>query len=253
MRRTLAATLAPLAVLIPSAGAAPGPAPNPCAGPQARHLLCPNLKIGRPSEMYVDAHAGHLVLRATSNVESRGLGPMEVRGTRNGWRTMRTHQRIYRRGGGHIDVPTGAMLRFTDVGYAYGGAYWKVHQLARFELRRARPGKPPGPVIRTSPKLNYCLRDLYRTRPGRRSPSSRHYPGCNQNPYRNGVTLGTSVGWSDIYPSSYDKQWIDVGGLSGCFLFTMTVDPKHLLYESNEHDNTSQVRVRLPYPGYPGC
>jgi hypothetical protein len=178
---------------------------------------------------------------------------MELRGTRNGWRTMRTRQRIYRAGGGHIDVPSRAMLHFTDVGAGYGGAYWKVHQLARFELRRFRPGKGLGPVLRTSPKLNYCLRDLYRTRPGKRSPSSRHYPGCNQNPYRDGVTLGTSVGWSDIYPATYDKQWIGVGGLSGCFAFTMTVDPFNLLYESNEHDNTSRVFVRLPYPGYPGC
>jgi hypothetical protein len=32
----------------------------------------------------------------------------------------------------------------------------------------------------------------------------------------------------------------------------MTVDPKHLLYESNEHDNVSRRRVRLPYRGH-GC
>ena len=229
------------------------PLPNPCTGPEAKHLLCPNLKIGRPADMYVDTHAGHAVLRATSDVKSRGLGPIELRGTRNGWRTMRTRQRIYRRGGGHIDVQSRAMLRFTDVGAAYGGAYWKVHQLARFELRRFRPGRGLGPVIRTSPKLNYCLRDLERTRPGRRSPATRHYPGCNQNPYRDGVRLGTSVGWSDIYPATYDKQWIGVGGLSGCFAFTMTVDPQHLLYESNERDNTSRRFIRLPYPGHPGC
>jgi hypothetical protein len=226
---------------------------NPCAGREAKHLLCPNLRIGRPADLYVDSHAGHAILRATSDVESRGKGPMELRGSRNGWRTMRTRQRIYRAGGGHIDVPSRATLRFADVGAAYGGAYWKVHQLARFELRRFRPGKGLGPVIRTSPKLNYCLRDLYRTRPGKRSPPSRHYPGCNQNPYRDGVTLGTSVGWSDIYPATYDKQWIGVGGLRGCFAFTMTVDPFNLLFESNENDNTSRVLVRLPYPGYTGC
>jgi hypothetical protein len=166
---------------------------------------------------------------------------------------MRTEQRIYRKGGGHIDVPSRATLRFTDVGATYGGAYWKVHQLARFELRRIRPGKPPGPVVRSSPKLNYCLRDLERTRPGRRSPASRFYPGCNQNPYEDHVRLGTSVGWSDIYPATYHQQWIGVGGLSGCFLYRMIVDPKQLLHESNENDNSSGIRVRLPYPGHPGC
>ncbi len=108
-------------------------------------------------------------------------------------------------------------------------------------------------MIRTGPKLNYCLRDLERTRPGRRSPQIRHYPGCDQDPYTKAVTLGTSVGWSDIYPADYDKQWIDVSGLRGCFLFTMTVDPKQLLFESNERDNSAHRRVRLPYPGQPGC
>ncbi len=178
---------------------------------------------------------------------------MELRGTRNGGRTMRTNQRIYRAGGGHIDVHSDATLRFASVGSYFGGSYWKVHQLARFELRRATPSGKLGAVVRTGPKLNYCLRDLERTRPGRRSPDSRHYPGCNQNPYRDRVTLGTSVGWSDIYPADYDKQWIDVAGLRGCFAFTMTVDPEHLLFESNEHDNTSRRLVRLPFKGDVGC
>jgi hypothetical protein len=200
-----------------------------------------------------DAGPGRVLLRATSDVRSRGRGPIELHGRRNGWRRMKVNQRIYRVGGGHLDLRTNASLRFTDVGSYFGGSYWKVHQLARFELRRVRRDGSPGPVLRTGPKLNYCLRDLERTRPGRRSPRGRHYPACNQNPYRNRVTLGTSVGWSDIYPADYDKQWINVAGLRGCFLFEMTVDPRHLLYESNERDNTSHLRVRLPYPGHPGC
>jgi hypothetical protein len=177
---------------------------------------------------------------------------MELRGRRNGWRRMRVTQRIYRAGGGHIEVPSRATLRFADVGSFYGGSYWKVHELARFELRRA-PGGRVGAVVRLGPKLNYCLRDLFRTRPGRHSPRNRHYPGCNQNPYRKRVTLGTSVGWSDIYPADYDKQWIDVSGLHGCFAFTMTVDPQHLLFESDERDNNSQRLVHLPFRGDSGC
>jgi hypothetical protein len=239
-------------LLLPAAALAK--AGNPCIGPGAGHLLCPNLRIGPPSELYVqDFGPGRVLLRATSDVRSRGRGPMELRGRRNGWRTMKTVQRIYRAGGGHLDVRSEAALRFTDVGSYFGGSYWKVHQLARFELRRVLPDGTFGPVLRTSPKLNYCLRDLERTRPGRRSPASRHYPGCNQNPYRNRVVLGTSVGWSDIYPADYQQQWINVAGLRGCFAFVMTVDPKHHLFESNEQDNTSHVRVRLPYPGDTGC
>lgn len=248
----IAAALSALA--LSSAAVAAEPAPNPCESGEAKHLLCPDLRIGPPHELYVDYGGGKVRLHATSDVRSRGKGPMELHGRRNGWRTMRVNQRIYRKGGGHIDLRTDASLRFTDVGSYFGGAYWKVHQLARFELRRATPaGAAYGQVIRTSPKLNYCLRDLERTRPGPRSPDSRHYPGCNQNPYRNRVTLGTSVGWSDIYPADYHQQWIDVSGLRGCFAFTMTVDPMHLLYESNEADNTSRRLVRLPFTGDTGC
>jgi hypothetical protein len=246
------AALAVLALVPPGAGAAQ--VENPCTAPGAAHLLCPNLRIAPPSELYVErTGGGHVLLRATSDVRSRGRGPMELHGRRNGRRSMRVNQRIYKAGGGHITVPTRATLHFTYVGTYFGGSYWKVHQLAHFDLLRVRGDGSLGEVVRTSPKLNYCLRDLVHTRPGRRSPSYWHYPGCNQNPFRDRVTLGTSVGWSDVYPAGYSKQWINVAGLRGCFAYRMTVDPNEFLFESNESDNSSQVLVRLPYPGYNGC
>ncbi len=248
MKATLA-VLAAVAVLAAPAAAA---TKNPCTGPEAALLLCPNLRIATPSEMYVSDYDGKTLLHATSDVESRGRGPMEVRGVRDGPKSMRVTQRIYKVGGGHITVRTDAELRFTDVGSYFGGSYWKVHQLARFELRQVLPDGTLGPVLRTSPKLNYCLRDLERTRPGKRSPRRRHYPGCNQDRHVRRDVLGTSVGWSDVYPADYDKQYIDVSGLRGCFVFEMTVDPKHLLFESDEDDNSSRRRVQLPFTGA-GC
>jgi hypothetical protein len=256
---TLGAALLLAAFAVAPAAQAPaagdgGKAENPCLGKERHELRCPNLRIGAPTELYTQyAGAGRVLLRATSDVRSRGLGPMELHGRRNGWRTMKVNQRIYRKDGGHLDLRTGATLRFTNVGAYWGGSYWKVHELARFELRRVEADGSLGPVVRVGPKLNYCLRDLELTRPGRRSPSSRHYPGCNQNPYRNRVTLGTSVGWSDIYPAPYNQQWIQVGGLRGCFAFEMIVDPQHLLYESNEDDNSSRRLLRLPFNGQTGC
>ena len=228
--------------LAPAAQAA-----NPCAGRQARQLLCPNLRIAPARDVYAERTAnGHVRLEATSDVRSRGRGPIELHGVRNGPRSMRVRQRIYRTGRGHITVPTRATLHFTDVGAYFGGSYWKVHQLARFELWSLGRGHHLRHRVRTGPKLNYCLRDLQRTGGGRRSPPHWHYPGCNQNPFQDRVTLGTSVGWSDIYPADYDRQWIDVTGLRGCFAFVMRVDPQGLLYESNEHDNRSRRLVRLP-------
>jgi hypothetical protein len=252
--RSFLASIAFLAALLVPAAASAAPVDNPCLGQDAQHLLCPNLRIAPPSELYVERDGdGHVLLRATSDVRSRGRGPMELRGDRDGPRSMRANQRIYKVGGGHITFPTEAKLHFTYVGTYFGGSYWKVHQLAHFDLLRVRNDGSLGEIVRTSPKLNYCLRDLERTRPGRRSPSYRHYPGCRQDPFVDHDVLGTSVGWSDIYPAGYTKQWINVAGLRGCFAYRMTVDPKEFLFESNEEDNTSQVLVHLPYPGYTGC
>ncbi|HEY3553415.1 MAG TPA: hypothetical protein VGK66_06965, partial [Solirubrobacterales bacterium] len=166
--RRFLASMAFLAALALPAAPSGAEAENPCTGPEARHLLCPNLRIAKPSELYVERTGdGHVLLRATSDVESRGRGPMELRGHRNGWHSMRVNQRIYKVGdGGHITVPSRVTLRFTNVGSYWGGAYWKVHQLAHFDLLRVRGDGSLGPIVRTSPKLNYCLRDLERTRPG---------------------------------------------------------------------------------------
>ena len=157
-------------------------AENPCSGPEAAHLRCPNLRIGPPSDLYVQSGGGRVRLRATSDVRSRGKGPMELRGTRSGWHTMRVRQRIYRTGAGHIDLPTRATLHFTDVGAYFGGSYWKVHQLARFELWSVDGQRRLLHRVRVGPKLNYCLRDLELTRPGKRSPHVRHYPAATRTP-----------------------------------------------------------------------
>jgi hypothetical protein len=257
LRPVKARLLLPVAALClcltATATATAGASEDPCAGPQAAGLLCPNLRIGPPSGLYVEHGGGRTLLRATSDVRSRGRGPMELRGNRNGPHSMRVHQRIYRAGGGHIDVPTAVSLHFTNVGPYFGGSYWKVHQLARFDLWSVDGHHQLLHRVRSGPKLNYCLRDLERTRPGQRSPSHFHYPGCNQNPDQDSITLGTSVGWSDIYPADYSKQWIPAGGLHGCFAFVMTVDPNGLLYESNEKDNTSRRLVHLPFRANNGC
>ena len=96
------------------------------------------------------------------------------------------------------------------------------------------------------PKLNYCFRDLKRTLPSPRSPKKPVYPACSQDPKKRFRTLGTSVGWSDIYPSSYHENWINVRGLRGCFSFLLRADPANHLYENDESDNIGARRIRLP-------
>ncbi|HRV60690.1 MAG TPA: lysyl oxidase family protein [Solirubrobacterales bacterium] len=232
---------------------------DPCRTPKvAKKLLCPDLRIGKPSEMYLDRELapGRALLRATNDIRSRGQGPMELRGHRDRPRSMNVTQAIRKRGGGYSFFPTQGRLRYFNVGYQWGGAYWKVRDPLRFELWRVNANEKKVRLVRTGPKQFYCFRDLARTWPAfPRSPDHAVYPACNQNPKVRNVTLGTSVGWSDIYPSTYDQQWIDVTGLRGCFAYVLHLDPGNFLFELNKRNNYAQRIVRLPWRGYArrGC
>jgi hypothetical protein len=219
---------------------------NPCLGPDAADLYCPELTISPPSSLYFERRSsGRLVLRATSSLNSVGEGPIELRGSRAGPNTMSAVQRIYRRGGGHITVRTGARLGFKSIPGQY--RYWKLLNAARFELWSVDSQDRSVRRVRTGPKLYYCLRDLLHTRALPRSPRSRHYPACSQDLRRKRLTLGTSVGWSDVYPATYHEQWIDVTGLHGRYRFVMVADPTDVLYTTNDGRPIRSSRiVKLP-------
>jgi hypothetical protein len=257
-------TAAPLAVvaLIAVAGVAsgapeppPGKPPqraqvdeNPCLTKRVHRLRCPDLVMKRPWGMYSEIVGRRTYLRAGNSIDSVGRGPVELFGVRNGPRTMRARQRIYRRAGGKIGVRTGARLQFKLAHLQR--RWWKYHHAARFELWRLNRDGRRKRMVRVGPKVSYCLRDLRRTRPRLpRSPRREVYPACNTSPLKEKVTLGTSVGWSDIYPPAYPEQWINVTGLRGCFAYVHIADPRNGIFESNEDNNESQVIVRLPWRG----
>src|SRR3954454_2733004 len=219
--------------------------PNPCLGPQARKLLCPRLSIDSPRDMYFERRGKTIVLRSTSSLNSIGKGPIEFRAHRRGPNSMVGVQKIYKRGGGKISVRTGAHIGFKSIPGQY--RYWKLLHAARFELWSVDADDHPVKLVRRGPKLYYCLRDLRRTRPTlRRSPGSFHYPGCSQNLHARHVTLGTSVGWSDIYPSTYFQQWINVTGLHGRFLYRLIADPTNVIYSTNRKPARASRIVRIP-------
>lgn len=268
------AALLPLSLLLAlslpagsTAGTAP-PSGNPCIGPGSGHLLCPDLRVGPAMDLYVEhRHARDddddeyyrggrgALLHASNDIRSRGRGPMELRGRRYKRHWMHANQAIYRVGGGVEVFRTRAQLHYFNVGAEWGGSYWKVHNPLSMEIWSLDDRNQPKRRLRKGPKVFYCFRDLERTKPGmRRSPSHRVYGACSQDPGRRRLRVGTSVGWSDIYPADYDRQWVSVAGLRGCFAFVMRVDPQNLLYESNEHNNRSVRIVRLPYhPGPQHC
>ena len=236
----------PAAAFAQTGGTDPGTVPeNPCERPLL-DLLCPDLTMSPPSDLRIDRHIvrGHVVLRAANSINSVGEGPAELFGVRHGKYTASASQKMWRRGGGKMTARTGARLIFKFI--PGQGRYWKFENAARFELWTVDGLLRPVKRVRTGPKVVYCLRDLKRTHPMRASPSRFHYPGCNRSGQMQRVTLGTSVGWSDVYPATYHENWIDVTRLRGTFAFKHIADPENGIWESNENNNEGVTIVKLP-------
>lgn len=249
MRRALAIFVAAAALLLTAAAAQAAKPANPCLDPvQRKALRCPDLTMTRPFGLRTDifARPGHVVLRAGNSVNSVGAGPAELFGVRSSRFFMKGRQRIYKRRGGRLGISTGARLFFKAI--PRQGHYWKYLHAAQFDLYRLDSAGSRTRRVRRGPKVSYCLRDLKHTRPGKAgSPRRRVYPVCNKSARTRKVRLGTSVGWSDVYPPTYSEQWIDVTGLRGCFAYVHTADPRNGIYESNERNNSAAVTVRLPF------
>lgn len=219
---------------------------NPCTGPEAAELLCPNLRMQPPSDLRVSTtRSGRRLLHATNSIDSRGEGPAELRGARKPDKHyMDANQRIHLAGGGRRTVQTPAYLGFKNIP-AQGG-YWKYKDAAVFEIWTLDEDDNPVERVRVGPKLYYCLRDLVRTRASADSPRGRVYPACNQDKSIRRVTLGTSVGWSDVYPASYPQQYIEITGLRGRYGFVHVADPRNGIWENDEDDNAAMTIVDLP-------
>ncbi len=211
--------------------------------------------MSAPSKLHLDRTtlAGHVVLRATSSINNHGQGPLEVRGHRENGHRWAVYQAIYDNKSQPHLFKTAAKLVFKYVpGERYGYpaieafSYWKFEHAAGFQLWSIDSQRRALRLVRTSPKVDYCLRDLLRTDPSPRSPSAPVYPACNQNPNITSDVLGTSVGWTDSYPYEYPEQWIDVTGLRGRFAYLQIADPDHLLIEANPDNNISETYVELP-------
>jgi hypothetical protein len=61
---------------------------------------------------------------------------------------------------------------------------------------------------------------------------------------------GLTRGWADIYDSSLDCQWVDVTAVpDGDYLLRISINPDHVIAESNFDNNTVEVPVTIGPPG----
>jgi hypothetical protein len=207
------------------------------------------------------SRAGRDLLATANAIVNVGDGPLELRGRRTGPRRMAARQVVRPARGGQARV----LEEDGEIGYfdtRTRGVYWKFRDAARFELWRLDPATGARlELVKTSPKLYYCYRDLRRVRrlsdgrPYDGSPRTEQFGACSQKAGISRVTLGTSVGWADIYPWRYPQNWIDVTGRRGCFAYVHIADPRDHFRELDETNNASSVTIRLPWrgPSATGC
>lgn len=235
---------------------------NPCT--DAPHLYaCPDLVMRKPYGVRLIRTPKRRLLAATNAIVNVGDGPLEIRARR---RNVAEDQMIGRQvlrpagpGTAPAVLPATGTIDFYDT--RTRGRYWKYQGAASFTLRPVFPSGRVGRIRRTGDKVDYCFRDLRKvTRLDgdgayAGTPPSRQFGACSTTKGALGLTLGTSVGWADIYPWDYPQNSIDVTGLRGCFAYTLKADPRGELVELREDNNAGSIPVRLPWrgPGLHGC
>ncbi len=115
--------------------------------------------------------------------------------------------------------------------------HWHFEEFARYQLRRVRTDE----VLRSAEKVSFCLTDTgaFGDVPG--APSNNYYGACDPD-----VTMGLSVGWSDLYSWGLVGQELSIKGLpDGRYCLTQFVDPGGRVDESNETDNGRSTVVRI--------
>jgi hypothetical protein len=253
-----AAALVAIVVAAPGDGGAAAPgerrATNDCLDDAVRQelgLRCPDLRMRPPFDLDPSKTAGGApILRAANSIDSVGDGPAELKGKRQGKLSMVAKQRISTEEQRRLTYGTGAKLSFKFI--PDQGRYWKFRDAARFELWELDADGERGRRVEVGPKQIYCLRDLEHTRPGMQgSPNGRVFPSCSQDENRKEVTLGTSVGWSDVYPSTYHENWIELDEVreNGCYAYVHIADPKNGIFELDEGNNEASTVVYLTKRG----
>ena len=93
-----------------------------------------------------------------------------------------------------------------------------------------------GQAVASGLKIGFCLRD-----------SSRWDPSANAAVKYICTDQGIQHGWTDIYVSELDGQWIDITGLpAGTYRLELTVNPVRRLIESSYGNNTVSIPVTIP-------
>jgi hypothetical protein len=116
--------------------------------------------------------------------------------------------------------------------------------LTRFTLNQVNSDGSLGSVVATSPKTDYCMTADTYVGGVPNTPNSTYIPQNNcTNP---NLPLGWSVGWGDQYDQTDSGQPISLAGVAdGTYILHATVDPQHVLTDSNYVNNVTDTKLQI--------
>jgi Lysyl oxidase len=215
---------------------------------RAAEPLLPDLRALRASDLSIERlHGGGRELRFEGTLANVGDGPLELI-------TNRAHpcpagerhasQLIYRDvdGNHHFKRSTDTQFKKKSAGcflFHRDHNHWHFDAAARYRL--FKPGVKG--YIAQAKKVSFCLRDSVRV-PAAMGDfhQGRYYGDCSLN-----RAEGITVGWADVYESFLYGQSLRLPPRvrNGVYCLSVKVDPKGLLYESDETDNISYRAFRI--------
>ena len=212
--------------------------------PASRQRL-PDLDQQAPSDLPIAADRGRFKLGFTSSTDNIGLGPIWVRGDRNGRRKTMETQQVIRFADGAQMLPRVGTMRYTVSG---SHRHWHLLRFQAYELRRAGDFR----IVVTDRKSGFCLLDRWgRTRIGVPGlPRARFLGNCGQDrPRARRIEHGTSVGFTDRYPAHFHGQNLDVTRVRpGRYWLVHRANPFRRLRELDYTNNDAAVLIRLTWP-----
>jgi hypothetical protein len=247
----------------PAAGPTAGPtvqlvetpdATSAMARPEPRVVqLLPDFEQRQPTDLSIrtvtGGHRRHFLLGFDSATDNVGLGPVVITARRATRRVpfMRAAQVVRLAAGGRRRTyPRVGVLRYV---YSATHSHWHVMGFQRYELRRASDNA----LLLRDRKSGFCLADHYAHAPGNflNEPRSPVYTGyCEQGrPQAMAVNQGTSVGYTDRYPSHFHGQNLDLTGVkAGTYLLIHRANRRYLFRELRYENNAASLLLRISWP-----
>ncbi len=160
---------------------------------------------------------------------------------------MTVSQRVQLGSGAVRTYPETGVLRYV---YATTHSHWHVMDFQRYELRRLADHA----LVVRDRKSGFCLADHWAHAPGHQpnepaQPVFRDY--CERgDPGALSVLQGTSVGYTDKYPSHFHGQNLDLTGVpAGLYVLVNRANPELLMRELRYENNAASMRLRITWPG----